>query len=164
MRKLLWVVGFFLLPTLLGILAPGAKADAVVDVSFTCSSSCAAVPTDPAVFFPSPTIPINFFSQQFNVTLNSLDKSSDQYSWQIDWTASSWYFVINDLTDGFGNAGPSFGFGQFGKPFGNGDVDFNCVATPEPSSAALLLVGLGVAFLAWKFKDRNGRVAAHPAA
>lgn len=163
-RKSLWIVGLFLAVLITGFSAPSANADTAADVSFTCSTSCAGVPSDPLVTFPSPNIPINFYGQDFNVILNSLDKSGDTYTWEVESNGSNWYFLINDLTDGFSDQGPSFSISQFGDPFGNGGVEFKGVATPEPSSASLLLVGLGVAFLAWKLRERNGQAAANSAA
>jgi hypothetical protein len=160
MRKSMWVVVLFVAAV---VGAPSAHADSFADVSFTCAASCTSVPTDPLVSFPSPTIPINFFSQQFNMTLNSLDKSSDKYSWEVDWTDSSWFFVINDITNGLRDSGPGFSFDLFGKPHGDGDVNFDCVSAPEPSSASLCFVGLGIALLGWKFRERSGRASVNSA-
>ncbi len=72
---------------------------------------------------------------------------------QVGSTSASWYFVIDDLTNGTSDAGPSYALGALGNPGGTGSVDFsavttpNAVATPEPSSGALLLVGVGVVVL-----------------
>ena len=92
------------------------------------------------VSFPSPTIPINFFSQQFNMTLNSFDLPTDNYTWGVGTSVSSWFFIIDDLTDGKIDDGPSFNFGNFGQPYGSGDVNFDLTSAPEPNSARSHLI------------------------
>jgi PEP-CTERM motif-containing protein len=147
MRKFLLVVVVLIFGT---VLAPKAHADTFADASFTCTSSCADVPVDPLVSFPSPTIPVTFFGQTFDITLNQFDKSTDTYSWTVALNGSSWSFVINDLTNGFFNLGPSYFSGGNGTPYGSGGVNFTGV--PEPGSGSLLLLGLALAFIALKFK------------
>lgn len=145
MRKSLWIIALLFA----ALCAPNARADSF-DASFTCSGSCVSVPTDPPVLFPSPTIPVAFFSQTFTITLNGSDTPTDAYTWGVGSTSGSWYFVIEDITTGTSDAGPSFALGALGIPGGTGSVDFtavvtpNAVGAPEPSSGALLLVGLGI--------------------
>jgi len=158
MRKSFLILGLFLAVSF----TPRAHADTFADASFTCDSSCIAVPTDPPVSFPSPNIPVNFFNQSFNIILNSFDQSSDNYTWGIGSNNNSWYFIINDLNNGFSDFGPSFLFGNFGIPYGNGHVYFDCnppTATPEPGSVGLLLLGLVVA-LAFRKQLRASRLQA----
>ncbi|HTZ75556.1 MAG TPA: PEP-CTERM sorting domain-containing protein [Candidatus Aquilonibacter sp.] len=151
MRKLLSV--FLLL--LVGVaLAPAAHADTYTDASFTCTSSCVDVPVDPPVIFPSPNIPISFFGQTFSITLNQLDQDTDIFTWSVGTNGSSWYFLIDDITKGLFDIGPSYTIGNSGTPYGGGGVYFT--TTPEPGSGMLLLLGAGIMFLAWKFRG-NGR-------
>jgi len=149
MRKWLWIMAL-----LFGVVgAPNAQADSSLDATFTCTTSCVSVPTDPSVQFPGPTIPVIFFSETFNVTLNTLDNSTDSYTWGVGSTGSSWYFVINDITNGTSDPGPGFAIGGSGTPYGSGCVYFTTppTATPEPGSGSLMLLGVGIAFLLWKF-------------
>jgi len=148
MRKSAWILVLFFW----AIIAPAAHADTVEDASFTCDTTCVSVPTDPPVTFPSPNIPINFFNQSFNIILNSLDHSSDTYTWGVGLNNSNWFFEINDLTNGQCDYGPSFSYGGSGAPYGGGGVYFNCPTTaPEPSSVSLLLLSLLAAFVLRKF-------------
>jgi len=161
MQKSLW-----LLALLVGVVvAPNAQAQTDADVSFTCATSCASMPTDPFVTFPSPTIPITFFSETFNVTLDPSDSPTDTYTWGVESTGSSWYFLIDDNTDGIFDKGPSYSFGGSGAPYGSGGVYFTCLPTPEPSSGSLMLLGLGIALVSWKwiFMGRSRSQAADPA-
>jgi len=151
MRKSLWI-----LVLLAGVVvAPNAHGQTDADVSFTCATACVSMPTDPLVTFPSPTIPITFFSETFSMTLDPSDKPTDTYTWDVGSSGSSWYFEIDDDTDGIFDRGPWYEIGGFGAPYGNGDVDFTCLPTPEPSSGSLMLLGVGIAFLAWKFMGRS---------
>jgi hypothetical protein len=143
MRKSSWVVALLLV----AINAPGVWADSF-DASFSCTTACVAVPTDPAVTFPSPTIPISFFSQSFTITLNAFDNPTDDFTWGIGTDSSGWHFEINDLTTGWSDDSSSFSFGQDGTPYGNGCVYFDHQSMPEPSSLALMLLGIGIVFLA----------------
>jgi hypothetical protein len=142
-----------LLLLLAAVLAPKAHADTYTDASFTCTSSCVDVPVDPPVTFPSPTIPVIFFGQTFSITLNNFDRDTDTYTWGVGSSGSDWYFLIQDITNGLSNIGPSYQIGNSGTPYGNGGVYFT--STPEPGSGILLLLGLAVGFLVWKFKDRS---------
>ena len=143
MRKTFWVVGLLLVVAV----APAARADSF-DASFTCTAACASVPTDPVVWFPSPIIPISFYSKTFTVTLNSGDSPTDKYTWGIGSNSSNWYFQINDVTTGWSDSGPSFGFDQWNPaPFGSGCVNFDHVLAPEPYSGALLLLGIACILL-----------------
>lgn len=162
MRKSLWT---WVLALLIGlVVTPRAHADSYADASFTCATSCVDVPADPLVTFPGPTIPVSFFGQNFDVTLDPSDQGTDTYTWGVGSNGSSWDFVITDTTDGKSDTSPWFGDGSNGKPYGYGSVCFTppppCVSTPEPSSASLLLLGVGLAFLAWRFMGRSHPQAA----
>ena len=160
MRKCLWMLAL-----LIGlVVTPRAHADSYADASFTCDSSCVDVPTDPLVTFPGPTIPVSFYGQGFDITLDSSDKGTDTYTWGIDTKGSSWDFVITDTTNGKSDYSPWFADGSHGKPYGSGSVCFTppppCVSTPEPSSGGLLLLGVGLALLAWRFVGRSSHLQA----
>jgi hypothetical protein len=156
MRKSLWIIALLLAATC----APNALADSF-DATFTCASSCASVPTDPLVTFPSPTVPVSFFSENFNITLNQWDAPTDTFTWQIGTISSSWFFEIDDLNTGKHDTGPSFSFGQGNPaPWGSGNVNFDCVYVPEPTSIALLLLGLATVFVAHR-RLRHGLVQAN---
>lgn len=153
MRKWLWIMAL-----LFGVVgAPNAQADSSLDASFTCTTSCVSVPTDPSVQFPGPIIPVDFFSETFNITLSVLDNPTDTYTWGIGLTGSSWYFQIDDITSGTSDTGPSFVIGGSGTPYGSGSVYFTVgpTATPEPSSGTLMLLGVGIAFLVSKFMGHS---------
>jgi len=144
MRKSLWILA--LLVGALG--ASSAYADSF-DATFTCTTSCVDVPTDPGVDFPGPNIPISFFSQSFTITLDNFDTPTDSYTWSIGTSGSGWDFIITDVTNGNSNCGPTFQIGPTGgTPYGSGSVNFNTV--PEPGSVALLLLGVGMVFVARK--------------
>jgi len=146
MRKSFWIIALLAL-LLAATGAPSARADSF-DASFTCTGSCVSVPTDPFVSFPSPTIPVFFFSQSFNITLNLLDAPTDTFTWQVGTTSSSWYFEINDVNTGAQNVGPSFSLAPGNSaPWGSGGVNFDCVTVPEPNSIALLLLGVATVFV-----------------
>ena len=147
MRKSVWIVALLFFWV---IGAPKVQADEYADATFTCDTSCVDVPTDPWVSFPSPTIPVNFFGQTFNMTLNQWDQPGDTYAWGVGSNGSSWDFVITDTTNGKSDTSGWFAYGSYGNPYGSGTVCFAPVPTPEPSSASLLLLGVGILFLAWR--------------
>lgn len=144
MRKSIWILA--LLVGAFG--ASSAYADSF-DASFTCTTSCVDVPTDPGVSFPGPIIPISFFNQSFSITLNNFDNPGDNYNWNVETNSSGWWFVITDVTNGYSNSGPSFQFGPSGgTPYGSGCMNFTSV--PEPGAMVPLLVGVLMVFVAWK--------------
>ena len=147
MRRLLLIVAL-----LFGVIcAPRAYAD-TFDATFTCDSICVDTPADPPASFPSPTFPVNFFHHSFSMTLNALDKATDKFTWGVVLSASGWEFVIHDLTNGTTDTSQWFAFDKYGNPYGSGQVLFPSVATPEPNSSTLLLLGLGIGLLVWKFR------------
>lgn len=150
MRKCLWMW----MAVLMGlVVAPRAHADSFADASFTCDSTCVDLPTDPLVTFPGATIPVTFFGQNFDITLDPSDKSTDAYTWSIGSNGSSWDFIITDTITGKSDTSPWFADGSNGQPYGNGSVCFTPV--PEPSSGSLLLLGVGIAVLALRFTGRS---------
>jgi len=148
MRKSIWI----LVLAAAALCVPTARADGF-DASFTCTNSCIDVPTDPLVIFPSPTIPISFFSQTFTITLNSLDAPTDHYQWSVVLNGSVWSLLITDLTRGTSNGSSWFSWGSNPAPYGSGDMNFDSVS--EPSSISLLLLGLGMLLVVQKFVRRG---------
>lgn len=149
MRKSVWVIALFFL----AIGAPNAHADSYADATFTCDASCVDVPTDPVVTFPGPTIPVSFFGETFDITLDPSDEDTDTYTWGVGLNGSSWDFVITDTTNGESDTSPWFADGPDGTPYGSGSVCFTSV--PEPSSGSLLLLGVGITLLALRFMGRS---------
>jgi hypothetical protein len=142
MRRYLWLVAL-----LFGVMVvPNAHADGF-DASFDCTTSCSSVPTDPYVLFPSPTIPITFDFKRFDITLSGLDSVTDDFKWGVGSNSDGWYFFINDLTKNTFDSGPTWGF-DGSNHYGSGCVYFTNV--PEPSSLALLLLGIVTLFVVRK--------------
>ena len=160
MRRSFWIIALFF--WVMG--APNARADSYADASFTCDTSCVDVPTDPLVTFPGPTIPVNFYGENFDVTLDPSDQGADTYTWGVGSNGSSWDFVITDTTNGKSDTSGWFTDGSYGKPYGSGSVCFTppppCVPTPEPGSGSLMLLGVGTAFLAWRIVGHSRPQAA----
>jgi len=152
MRKTIWILAL----AAAALCVPAARADSF-DASFTCTTSCVDVPTDPVVTFPSPTIPIFFFGQTFTITLNALDTPHDSFQWSVVQSGSFWYLLITDLTNGSSNYGQSFSIGGSNSaPFGSGGMWFtDNVAAPEPSAGFLLVLGVGAVLLLWKLRGRG---------
>jgi len=71
----------------------------------------------------------------------------------VESTATGWDFVIYDNTDGTFDTGPTWAFSGSGTaPYGSGGVCFTSV--PEPSSVALMLLGVGAVFV---MRKRRGQ-------
>ena len=129
-----------ILTLLLGVIvAPCARADTV---TFTCSAFClAAVPTAPDVTFQSPTLVITFDSQTLDLTLPSEDLDTDTYTW----FTSNNFFIISDIDQPFG-LGASVPDNSEAVEDEGGTLVFTpaTVATPEPGTVTLMLVGIGL--------------------
>jgi hypothetical protein len=153
MRKSLWVI----LTVLLVIIgAPNAHADSY-SATFTCSGICTSTPSSTtATFTLSGSNSIGVFtwdtvSYSFGLPINWLP--TDSYTWAgfSDTTATSGTtfltFRIYDLTISniFGVQTDSLCPSQQACLIGfdSGVLSFAPVVTPEPSSIALLLAGIG---------------------
>jgi hypothetical protein len=132
MRKSFWIVLALLVAG-----APVAHADSFA-ATFTGG------PTAPDVTFPSPTLTISFDGSTFSITLPSADLPTDQYTWSkapsvcgVCGTA----FVITDQTTNMATSGG----GSISTEGASGDLTFTPLTAPapEPSSLALIPVGLG---------------------
>jgi hypothetical protein len=150
MRKLLWIM----LALVVAGSAPVAHADSFAP-SFSPSGvvdcpSCAiaGTPTAPDVTFPSPTLNITDQVVGFSVKLLPSSLPGDSYSWStsIDFFGSSATMTIVDITQNTSVSDTeSLCFCTFVNEFGS--LTFTPVAAPEPSSVALMLLGIGMVFL-----------------
>ena len=147
MRKFLWATLTVLFVT---IGAPGAHADTYA-ATFTCTGLCAFLPTAPEVSFPAPTtIDVTWDATLFPINLSSgplgIDQFSDAYTWAAiagnPASPGEAFFAIQDLSTGDFVVGTA----SLTSPVplsDQGSLTFAPVATPEPSSVALMLVGIG---------------------
>ena len=144
--------------------APVAHADTFAP-TFTCTAcfNPTTAPTAPDVTFPSPTmLDIDLDGLLFAITLPSGSLPGDKYIWSASTTCSlitflcSVGFFIVDLTQ---NTQP--GDTVDNLPFSTlviagGDLTFTSVAAaPEPSSLALIPLGLGALLVMRKRMGHN---------
>jgi hypothetical protein len=158
MRKLFWIV----LALLVVGGAPVAYADSYA-ATFTCTSGCTTPPTAPDVTFPSPILTVTFKGLTFDFPARpSGELPGDDYGWEqvissCGVPGSTLICAEIDITD-FSrdetlpsfvhNPPPNFGAAS-------GDLTFSKVsAAPEPSSLALIPVGL-VALLVMRKRVRR---------
>jgi PEP-CTERM motif len=148
MRKTLWIIPALLM--FVAVVAPGVRADSV---TFTCTANCPAgvsVPTALNVTFPSPALVISFDNQTLDLTLPSQDADTDSYSW----FTSNNFFIISDTNQAF-DLGANVEDDSGGNDPGDavvedmtGNLSFSNttppVPGPEPGTAALMLVGIGL--------------------
>jgi len=128
--------------------APSAQADSYAP-TFTCTSppspSCASLPTAPDVSFPGHTLDVTYDSTSlFSIvlTLASGDSPSDTYDWYAYVNSAD---SVNDFEIVDTSTGDDESVGVVSKSFTlseEGTLTF--VSTPEPSSFALLLLGVGM--------------------
>lgn len=137
MRKSLWIIPVLLLFAAIGV--PNAHADSVI---FTCSGTCTFLPTAPDVSFPAPvTIDVTYDSTLFVIALATGDSPSNSYGWMAYESGGSPVdFEIDDVTTGDVE---SVGVMSMSPTLAEeGQLTF----VPEPSSFALMLVGVGIVF------------------
>jgi len=157
MRKGLGIVPVLFLLAVIG--APSAHADSYTP-NFTCTGTCTFTPTAPNVSFPWPTtINVTYGSYSFLLTLSGDMHPGDTYDWRafpgIVYGDES--FIILDLTCSGTCAnyvsdpltGPSTD--------DSGALTFAAVATPEPSSLALMLIGIGLLGFVTVLRKRIGQ-------
>ncbi len=154
MRKSLWII---LTALLVAIGTPSAHADSYT-ADFTCTT-CEFLPSAPDVSFPSPTtVQETWDGITLDIPLLTGDSPTDSYTWTDSFEVSTAFvggevsFVIDDLTTGDVE---SITESYFGTPLiDTGDLSFAAVATPEPSSVVLMLLGIGMLFV---MRKRIGR-------
>jgi hypothetical protein len=163
MRKSLWIM---LAALLVAVAAPSARADSFT-ATFSCSGTCVGgTPTAPDVSFPAPVIDVtwNDLLFQFHLLYHA-PSPLDQFSWTgyNDYDEGRdtlfQYMEIHDRTTGvtWSSTGYStFANGKYSKD--TGTLAFAAVATPEPSSYALMLLGVGLVFV---MRKRTGQGLPH---
>jgi hypothetical protein len=147
MRKSLWII---LAISFLVLEAPNAHAD-----SYTATfTGTFFVPGSQVVTFPSPTLTFGDVSDYFVLTLPAIDSPGDTYTWQVGFDPlpapgpCEWCdFEIFDSTTNERSDENLSGNGTHIFITGSGPLVFTPVATPEPSSIALLLFGAGIILL-----------------
>jgi len=134
---------------ILAVGAPVAHADSYT-AEFMCTGTCASVPTESSpVTFPAPDFPaLSFFDVFVDIQLPGLsDAPGNSYTWTFyPAVPGSGILVITDTTTGDSeNVDPVTGLPMNANSMETGTLTF--VATPEPGSAALMLLGVGLVFL-----------------
>jgi hypothetical protein len=160
MRKSLWIIA--LLFAAIG--APNAHADSY-DPLFSCTAAingCTTtgsngVPLFPSaapVSFPAPTLIVTMDGASFAFSFQSTARYSDNYTWsmyELFQYVPGTYAVGMTITD---STFPSFSMDLVSVTipnvlnpddlFKSGDLTFLPTSTPEPSSIALMLAGIGL--------------------
>ena len=143
MRKSVWII---LTVLLVAVGAPNAHADSF-SVTFT---GFTPEPTASDVTFPSPTLDIMWQGFTFLLTLPASSLPTDSYNWdgalgcgKIGGCEA--HFTIQDTTTGTFTTSITPVPSTFA--IGRGNLTFTPVATPEPSSVALMLLGGGLVFV-----------------
>ena len=142
MRKSFWIVLTLLL---LAFLAPNAHADSYT-VTFVCTYGSCITPTAPPVDSTNdPTLAITYDLLQISVPLPATFDYTASWLWTAatDFpSASTFGFNIgNPTTAWFGVTEPNTTGLSYDQAIGT--LTFTPIATPEPSSLALILAGIG---------------------
>jgi hypothetical protein len=151
MRKSLWIILTVLFAV---IAAPAAYAD-LYTPTFTCTVGlgvCTSVPTAPDVSFPSPSIQETWDSVTYTISLPSSDAPSDSFVWTNNFVAFAQAELLfsMDILDVTNGNDSSFTTTLFETPpsprdtADSGSLTFVSVATPEPGTAGLMLLGIGI--------------------
>jgi len=140
MRKSLWIILAVLLVT---IAAPNAHADSF-SVTFT-SQFGHPPPTAMDVTFPSPTLDITWQGIAFTVAFPSSFLPGDSYGWGTQASGTNVTMFIEDFTVGLPFIFSDIVSVPAGFVHDAGNLTFTpTVAAPEPSSIALMLLGIGL--------------------
>ena len=149
MRKSLWIV---LSVLVLSLVAPTTHADSFTP-TFTCTGTCVSIPTAPDVSFPPNTITETWNEFTITLSLDPSDKPTDDYTWNNDVIIEELFvedvvqFIIMDITNNTFAADMIILGPQASHPADSGVLSFSPVAAPEPSSAGLMLLGVGLVFV-----------------
>jgi hypothetical protein len=152
MRKSLWI---FLAVLLVAIGAPNARGDGFTPI-ITCTGACTPPPF--ATFTPGApvgTVDIGLPSagSAVSLTLDTGDAPTDLFDWTIGVTTVSGIVIehisLTDTATGTGRGVPFACSSLTGDTVtcGSGTLTFAAVTAPEPSSVALMLLGVGLLFV-----------------
>ncbi len=158
MGKSLWIIFAVLF---VAIEAPNAHADSLFTPTFTCTQAggCTSLPTAPAVSFPAPTtITETWNGFVFLIPLPAPSSPTDVILWQNVWqninsscTTSCVGVASARIQDNFSGIVETVTLTNLPSPgilssvfLDGGDLTFAPVAVPEPSSGALMLMGIGL--------------------
>jgi hypothetical protein len=160
MRKSLWIVPVLLLSAAIGV--PNAHADSFrpTFITLSCLGACLPQPTAPDVSFPSPTtITVTWNGFIFLLPLPAPTSPTDSFGWSMEWhnidpscLSSCAGEAIASLRDGIAPFSESVTLLNVSSPgplssevLDSGQLFFApVVATPEPSSFALMFAGIWV--------------------
>lgn len=153
MRKSLWIM---LAVMVVAVSAPNAHAD-----SFSVTFTGTFLPTASDVTFPSPTLDIMWQGFAFALTLPSSSLPTDSYGWGSAKGCSgtcSAHITVDDNTTGTLTFSTTSAVPHTFAT-GGGSLTFTPVAAPEPSSVALMLLGVGLVFVLGKRNSRGHQLA-----
>ena len=135
--------------------APNAHGDSFTPI-FTCTGTCLApLPTAPDITFPASSITVTWDSNVFPLTWTPnffpfLENPNNIFSWEGnvgDVFPGDIVFRINDVSMNLTVARAVDCGSSCTTTFTDkGVLTFTPVATPEPSSVALMLAGVGLVF------------------
>ena len=143
MRKSLWIM----LAVLVVAVAPVAHADSF-SVTFTSFGlNPVPPPTAMDVTFPSPTLDITWQGSAFTFTFPANFLPGDQYGWSSTQMGFFTAFMTIDDSTQSQKINSNSVFMLPGFVFDDGSLTFTpTTAAPEPSSIALMLLGVGLVF------------------
>ena len=141
MRKSLWIM---LAVMVVAVGAPNAHAD-----SFSVTFTGTPTPTASDVTFPSPTLDIMWQGFTFLLTLPSSSLPTDSYSWGSCRSCGPTGGAVINIFDANTNINTFSTEAAVPTTFllDAGPLTFTPVAAPEPSSVALMLLGVGLVFV-----------------
>jgi hypothetical protein len=141
MRRSLWIIVGVLFVV---IGATNAHADSFTPTFTGCTGACVILPSAPDVSFPSPTtIQVTWVSNVFIVPLVASDSPTDLYEWRATASIGRLEFDIFDFTNNTVTDQVLFPNPNTLLYRDTGILTFAAVSTPESSSVALMLAGIG---------------------
>ena len=149
MRKSLWIM---LAALVVAIGAPRAHADSVYAISFSGDASVVGSNlldyNSTSMEFTTPSLEVMF--DGFTITLATTSTSgvspNDPFTWAIGGGGCDCFAAITDVSP-FVFFPIYLGSVPQAVGFNGGSVTFTAVTAPEPSSIALMLLGVGLVFV-----------------